>query len=94
MQVPDEIVTVLAGALGGAVYATSGYFDNPKDAQGLRPAFDAGKFLPTLVLGVLIGGVGAALGISYDQAAGLLATFGLPAIVAKVFKAAMTWVGG
>jgi len=87
MQIPDEIVTVLAGALGGVVFATTGYFKNPKDAQGVRQAFDAGKFLPTVILGMVIGGAAGALGMSYDDAATLLAVFGLPGIVESAFKA-------
>ncbi len=51
---------ILYGALAAAVYAGLGYFKS----RGSNPdeVFDKAKFLTTLLLGLLLGGIGGGLG--------------------------------
>lgn len=92
MAVSVDVSTIGAGVLGGVVFAVGGYFKNPKDAQGVRQAFDGKKFALTALTGALVGGVAGALGMSYEDANGFLYTMGilggLTALVDTLFKAA------
>lgn len=55
----EYLINAGYGAIGGLVYAASGYFKSTPDHEG----FDITKFAPTVVIGAL---VGAATAVKLD----------------------------
>ncbi len=69
------ILAIFYGVIAAAAYAGAGFFK----ARGSNPeeSFDKQKFLSTLLLGLLLGGIGGGLGWSPQTAEAWLAGLGL-----------------
>ena len=76
---------IVAGAVGGMLYALTGYF---KARQRNGEDFDVNKFLKTLVLGAVLGAVNYYFGLGWvgDDIA-MLALSGEVAVIEQVLKA-------
>jgi uncharacterized membrane protein len=66
------VMGVFAGLVIGLITALLGYFKNEKPEN-----FDPKKFVLTLLIGVIVGGVAGGSGLSYDEAYAWAATAGI-----------------
>jgi len=84
------IESILIGMAAGAVLAVTGYLKNIDQVEGY-PVFEPVKFLTTLIIGALAGGVSRFLGISYDAATTMIVSAGITTIIEYVVKAIVRW---
>jgi len=74
----EQILWALIAAI---VYALSGYFKNAGDK------FDKQKFFNTLMVGLVVGVLQVALGLTYDVAYSFVMAMGLVAFIENICKA-------
>jgi hypothetical protein len=84
------IESILIGVAAGAIIAVTGYIKNIDQVEGY-PVFEPVKFLTTLIIGALAGGVSRYLGISYDAASTMIASAGITTFIEYIVKAAVRW---
>ena len=72
------LASIIYGIGMGAGYAVKGWFSKAKTENS---EFDWMKFGSTLVVGGVVGGVGAYLGLTYEAASVSLETIGLLTVV-------------
>lgn len=75
------IEQIVSGIVGGAIYSLSGIAKNQTDKFSLL------KATPTLVVGLVIGGIAGFLNIDYGIVANLSLSAGFTAVVENIGKA-------
>lgn len=72
---------IISGVIGGAIYSVTGIAKNQDDD------FRFLKMLPTLIVGLVVGGVAGFLNLDYGIAANLSLSAGITAVVENIGKA-------
>jgi len=75
------INNIILGAVGGCAYALSGLVNKDK-----REKFDWKKMLPTVLIGLVVGGIAGFTGQDYGMIANTASAAGITVVVEKVFK--------
>lgn len=90
MQAETMIMTVLLGASSGFAMALFGWF---KSQTTTTPEpFDVQKFVTTVLLGTVVGGVAAGLGQPLDQTLSYMASIGAVAAIETLGKTIARWI--
>ena len=71
------IGSIIHGAGVGIGYALNGFFSKNKEKNTDIRKFDIKKFLPPVVIGIVVGGVAGYMGVGYEAAAATLEGFGV-----------------
>lgn len=71
-----SIVAILSGFLAAIIYAVGGYLKNTPPEE-----FDEAKFFTTIIIGIVVGGTSAILGVANDAALQILASAGMVAYI-------------
>lgn len=77
----DIVADVAAGAVAGAIAASTGFFK-----QEPMEDFDKEKFVTTVTVGAITGGVASYMGISMLNAAAILTDAGLTLLIENIAK--------
>jgi hypothetical protein len=78
-----NIILIAQGAIGGLAYALSGYANADKRTE----SFDYWKFVPTIVIAGVVGGIAGFTGQDYGILVNSSMAAGITVVVEKVFKA-------
>jgi hypothetical protein len=82
-----DYLTILSGLGAGIATAAIGYIKNMPDKEG----FDWVKVIPTIVIGGIVGVIGAVANVTVDTATGMAASFGVVAFVNQGWSALVKW---